>query len=134
MISTTSTVESEHFPAPAPVLPRTVYILTRFSPRRYVWLVPRYTTEWSAAAVGFELIIQGGANGSLQDLAKGAGGDFRYLLPVKDITNEAKVTQVTLLRLHGDMGRRPTGWTGNTGDINRNRGKTFLYLLWKTVA
>ena len=82
MTSTTSMVESEHSPSSAPVLPCTVYILTRFSPRRYVWLVPRYTTEWSAAAVRFELVIQGGANGSLQDLAKGAGGDFRYLIPV----------------------------------------------------
>ncbi|PIL26817.1 hypothetical protein GSI_11078 [Ganoderma sinense ZZ0214-1] len=100
---------------------------------KYVWLVPRYTSSYSTAAVGFEIVIQGDANGSLKDLAKGAGGDFRYLLPIKDVTKEAKVTQVALLRLDGDLGRRPAGWSGNTIDINKNRGKTFLYLLWKNA-
>ena len=101
---------------------------------RYVWLVPRYTRDYSAAAVGFEVVIQGDADGSLKDLAKGAGGDFRYILPIKDVTKEAKVTHVALLRREGALRGRPMGWVGNTTDINKNRGKTFLYLLWKLAG
>ncbi|KAM5536439.1 hypothetical protein V8D89_009875 [Ganoderma adspersum] len=88
----------------------------------------------SGSAVGFEIVIQGDADGSLKDLAKGAGGDFRYVLAIKDVTKEGKVTQVVLLRLEGALRGRPLGWVGNTIDINKNRGKTFLYLLWKLTA
>ena len=101
---------------------------------RYVWLVPRYTRDHSAAAVGFEVVIQGDADGSLKDLAKGAGGDFRYILPIKDVTKDAKVTHVALLRLESGLRGRPMGWVGNMIDINKNRGKTFLYLLWKLAG
>ncbi|KAI1787223.1 hypothetical protein LXA43DRAFT_1098442 [Ganoderma leucocontextum] len=101
---------------------------------KFVWLIPRYTTQRSAAVIGFEMAIQEGADGTLKDLAKGAGGDFCYLLPIKDVTKEAKVTQVALLRLNGSLGQCPAGWSGNTMDINKNRGKTFPYLLWKTAV
>ncbi|KAM5535327.1 hypothetical protein V8D89_011012 [Ganoderma adspersum] len=93
-----------------------------------------YQYGGDAAAVGFEIVIQGDADGSLKDLSKGAGGDFRYVLPIKDITKESKVTEVALLRLDGDLWGLPAGWVGNTYDINRNCEKTFLYLLWKLAA
>ena len=100
---------------------------------RYVWLVPHYTEDANAAVTGFEIIIQGGADPALDDLAKGAGGDYRYLLPATDVTKETKVTQVTLLRLDQALGTTPSGWDGSTIDINKGRGKTYLYLLWKTA-
>ena len=101
---------------------------------RYVWLVPQYTTEPHRAATGFEIVIQGGQDPALDDLAKGAGGDFRYLLPMQDITQKRKVVQVVLRRQDQDLHRTPDGWDGRTIDINKNRGKTFLYLLWKTAS
>ncbi|KAI1785754.1 hypothetical protein LXA43DRAFT_1099898 [Ganoderma leucocontextum] len=100
---------------------------------KYVWLVPVYTSDRGAAVAGFEIAIQKDGDQSLNDLAKGAGGDYRYLLPVKDATQAAKVTEVALLRLDNEMADRPAGWSGNTIDINKGRGKTYLYLLWKSA-
>ena len=123
-------------PSPSPVSRRSAdYPL---SSCRYVWLVPRYTPVRPAAVAGFELVIQEprAADEALQDLAKGAGGEYRYLLPVKDVTKEAKVTEVALLRIneHLPLGQPPEGWSGVTGDINRHRGGTYLYLLWKSAV
>ncbi|KAI0739512.1 hypothetical protein C8Q80DRAFT_1357391 [Daedaleopsis nitida] len=101
---------------------------------KYVWLVPQYTENASQGVTGFEIVIQGSADGSMQDLAKGAGGDYRYLLIKTDVTQERKVTQVTLLRQDSALSGVPAGWDGATIDINKGRGKTYLYLLWKTAA
>ena len=100
---------------------------------RFVWLVPHYTEDARGAATGFEVIIQGDSDPSLQDLAKGAGGDYRYLKIETDVTQERKVTQVTLLRQDSALTKVPEGWDGTTIDINKGRGKTYLYLIWKTA-
>ena len=68
----------------------------------------------------------------MHDFAKGTGGDYRYLLLERDAAQAAKVTVVALLRLAKEMHSRPAGWDGNTPDINKGRGGTYLYLLWKT--
>ena len=40
---------------------------------------------------------------------------------------------MVLFRLGDPMEGRPAGWDGNTTDINQGRGKSYLYLLWKTA-
>lgn len=100
---------------------------------RYVWLVPVYTEDASSAATGFDIVIQSESNPALDDLAKGAGGDYRYLLLRTDAQQEKKVTQVVLFRSDSAIGHVPNGWDGMTTDINKGRGKTYLYLVWKTV-
>ena len=129
--STTSSAESElscHHTLPFH-LP-----LTTAPCDRYVWLVPQYTTDPSAAVVGFEVVIQENEDKSLSDLAKGAGGDYRYLLPIKDVTQQRKVTAVALVRTGNAADMPPPGWDGATIDINKGRGKTYLYLVWKVSA
>ena len=100
---------------------------------RYVWLVPVYTEDVGSAATGFDIVIQGESNPALDDLAKGAGGDYRYLLPRTGGQQDKKVTQVVLFRSDNAIDRVPNGWDGMTIDINKGRGKTYLYLVWKTA-
>lgn len=101
---------------------------------RYVWLVPQYTQTVDAAATGFEIVIQGDANPALEDLAKGAGGDYRYILTQKNVGSKHKVTDSALLRSDSAVEGTPAGWNGMTIDINKGRGKTYLYVLWKTTS
>ena len=103
-------------------------------PHRYVWLIPVFTSTASAAVTGFSIAIQKSADPAFNDLAKGAGGDYRYLLLENDAEQAEKVTEVALLRLGEALVERPAGWDGNTIDINKGRGKTYLYLLWKIAA
>ncbi|KAK7690845.1 hypothetical protein QCA50_005947 [Cerrena zonata] len=100
---------------------------------KYVWLVPQYTEDVGSAATGFDIVIQGESDPALDDLAKGAGGDYRYIIPRTNQQEERKVTQVILLRRDSSIGQVPAGWDGITIDINKGRGKTFLYLAWKTI-
>ena len=69
----------------------------------------------------------------MSNIAKGSGGDYRYLLFNMDATTKDKVTEVALLRLGSQMDGRPAGWNGNTTNINAGRPGEFLYLLWKTA-
>ncbi|PIL29718.1 hypothetical protein GSI_08156 [Ganoderma sinense ZZ0214-1] len=100
----------------------------------YVWLVPAFTTDASQALTGFNIAIQPDADPSLKNLADGTQGDFRYLILDQSLMPEAEpVTDVVLLRLGSEMTDRPAKWDGNTGNINKGRGGTYLYLLWKTA-
>ena len=105
-----------------------------FPPFRYVWLVPQYTNDPDSAVTSFQIDIQSQENPDLDDLAKGAGGDYRYLLSAQDITQINKVIEVGLLRSDQEVPSPPDGWDGQTIDINKSRGKTYLYLLWKTAS
>ncbi|KAI0777003.1 hypothetical protein BC629DRAFT_1290472, partial [Irpex lacteus] len=98
----------------------------------YVWLIPIYTYKASEAATGFDLFIQGNARDGWDDLAKGAGGSFRYIRAVNDANQPRKVTRVALFRSNAGIGQLPAPYVGLTGDINANRKKTFLYLLWSS--
>ncbi|TBU39219.1 hypothetical protein BD309DRAFT_452434 [Dichomitus squalens] len=100
---------------------------------KYVWLVPQYTTNPHQAATRFDIVIQEHGDPAPNDLAKGAGGDFRYLIPRKDITAQRKVVQVVLCHQDHELFGTPEGWDRCTIDINKIRGKTYLYLLWKTA-
>ena len=68
----------------------------------------------------------------MDDLAKGAGGDFRYLKAVPDAKNASKIMALKLYRSNGPVWTFPAMYAGCTGDINVNRGKTYLYLMWST--
>lgn len=96
----------------------------------YVWLVPEYTHIGADAATGFKFRIQNSADNSSYDLAKGAGGEYRYLFVLKD-NGERKVRYVRLSRKEREM--RFEGWEG-TGNINQGRKGSFLYLIWRTES
>jgi hypothetical protein len=98
---------------------------------RFVWLVPEYTQKVEDAVTGFDVFI--GAADARPDLAKGAGGAFRYLVPIKNPRVKTKITEVALMRRQsGDRGLGP-GFVGSTIDINDGRGGDWLYLIWKSV-
>ncbi|KAK6526200.1 hypothetical protein TWF281_011235 [Arthrobotrys megalospora] len=72
-------------------------------------------------------------DGLNDDLAKGAGGKYRYLLPEENIENEY-ITEVALWR--GKLDSAPYGWKwaydpGVAADINSGRGGDYLYLVYK---
>ena len=94
--------------------------------------MPVYTDSVAEAATGFDLFIQGDEHAGWPDLAAGAGGDYRYIRPVSDSRTKDKITQLKLLRLDDKVEYLPAPYTGRTGDINADRGKSFLYLMWET--
>ncbi|KAI0696445.1 hypothetical protein BC835DRAFT_1271922 [Cytidiella melzeri] len=100
---------------------------------KYVWIVPTFTYNAALAATRFDLFIQKDAHSGWSDLAKGAGGDYRYLEAVPDTNNSSKLTDLKLYRSNNAVGAFPLPYTGHTSDINSNRGKTYLYLIWSSV-
>ena len=64
---------------------------------KYCWIIPQYTTD-TAQATSFENRIQGPADPKFKDLAAGAGGDYRYIVPIRDQRTTTKVTQLVLFR------------------------------------
>ncbi|KAJ3559522.1 hypothetical protein NM688_g295 [Phlebia brevispora] len=98
----------------------------------YVYLEPVYTTRAADACNSFRLVIQDSEDSNYNDLAKGAGGAYRYLLPLSDMKNEDKITSLGLYRSSSSISSPPSGYSGMTGDINKDRGGDYLYLIWKT--
>ena len=103
-------------------------------PFRYVWIVPTYTYTAADAATRFDLFIQDKSHPGWDDLAKGAGGSYRYLVPVPDGNNITKITGLKLYRSNNAVGAFPAPYVSHTSDINANRGKSFLYLIWSNAA
>ncbi|KAG5754801.1 hypothetical protein H9Q72_002394 [Fusarium xylarioides] len=66
------------------------------------------------------------------DLAKGAGGDYRFLDWTRNMTATKFITEFSLWRQSIPQGAPPAGWDGMTGDINAGRGGDNLYLIWKS--
>ncbi|KAG6904810.1 hypothetical protein DXG01_007015 [Tephrocybe rancida] len=107
---------------------------------KYVWLVPEYTDKTSEALTRFDLIIQDQADPRYIDLAAGAGGQYRYLVPSKqDANKEMFITDLTLVRTSNDatqdLNAGKLVWNGvpqgHTGDINHGRKGSYLYLVWQ---
>ncbi|KAJ5354230.1 hypothetical protein N7541_006794 [Penicillium brevicompactum] len=97
----------------------------------YVWLCPIWTEVKSDAISEIRLRIQSDADSDFQDLAYGAGGDYRYLIPLRD--DEQKISSISLVRRKdsfdsGDI--RQLGYNGWTEDINKDRGGAYLRLVW----
>ncbi|GJE91722.1 hypothetical protein PsYK624_078720 [Phanerochaete sordida] len=103
---------------------------------KYVWLVPLYTFDPAEAASRFDLIVQEDGYGGWPDLAKGAGGQFRFLRAVHDPRAHVKIRELAFLRSGAGAVGGVEGWgfSGRTEDINRERQGDWLYLMWKTHA
>ncbi|PCH36119.1 hypothetical protein WOLCODRAFT_108250 [Wolfiporia cocos MD-104 SS10] len=107
---------------------------------KYVSLVPKYTDGAAFAVTMFSVVLQGSSSplNDYDDLAKGASGEYRYLVPVYDQNQKEKITALELFRsskIMSDTEReevRKCGYTGVSADINKNRRGDYLYLMWKT--
>uniref|UniRef100_T1IT88 Uncharacterized protein n=1 Tax=Strigamia maritima TaxID=126957 RepID=T1IT88_STRMM len=100
----------------------------------HVWLVPVWTTNPAIAATSIEVIIQRRENNRYSNLARGAGGPYRYLKMITDSVSNERITNLKLWRSK-DKTSKPSleGWKGWTGDINADRGGDYLYICWKTM-
>jgi hypothetical protein len=69
----------------------------------YMWLIPEYTFRIEDAVTGFDLFIQNTATAG-PDLASGAGGEFCYLVSIKNPREKKKITEIALMRRRdGDL-------------------------------
>ena len=97
-----------------------------------------YTFDSASAAVAFDIVIQSKKIEGRDDLAKGADGKYRYVIPVPDVRERRKVVEAQLVRsgkrvAPGDVpGIVGEGWEGARRDINEGRGGDYLYLVWRT--
>lgn len=94
--------------------------------------MPRYSSNAANAVSSIRIIIQGDRDSAYVDLAKGAGGDYRYLRLERDGGN--KITEVRLLRGNDEADSsvvRALGFDGASGDIDKGRGGDYLYVVWK---
>jgi hypothetical protein len=98
-------------------------------------LKPVFTTEPTRAATAFDILIQPYQNPKLHDLAKSAGGEFRYVVPRADRKISDKIVEVGLLRSERPVKSTPSGWDGySVISILNGRSKDFLHLVWKTSS
>ena len=94
------------------------------------------TTVVSEAVTDFELIVTSKVDPNHDDFAKGAGGSYRYLLPMRK-TSPLFVTELTLARFASDVHLLlptmfwPNVPKGFTTDMNVGRGGGYLYAVWK---
>ncbi|KZW01229.1 hypothetical protein EXIGLDRAFT_745215 [Exidia glandulosa HHB12029] len=96
----------------------------------FVWLKPVYSSDPNGAVTGWDLQITNKGIPWAQDLAAGTGGDNRYIFPTYGGSN--RITRLALYRLGAAPSRiPPPGYDAMSDDINKGRGKTFLYLVWK---
>jgi Ricin-type beta-trefoil lectin domain-like len=94
--------------------------------------VPSYTSAPSAACTNFDIWIQSKANDELLNLAAGAGGEHRYLIPVVSPENTDKATEIGLLRSSAAVLGPPESYSRISRNINEARGGDYLYVIWKT--
>ncbi|KAL2823531.1 hypothetical protein BDW59DRAFT_163108 [Aspergillus cavernicola] len=97
---------------------------------KYVWLSPKYNSD-SDGVTSIRIIVQGDADSSYSDLAKDAGGDYRYLRLER---GGSGITNVRILRRKDSVDFntvKSLGFSGFSSDINAGRGGDFLYLVWK---
>jgi hypothetical protein len=99
-----------------------------------VWLVPEYTQNANHACTSFEVLIQDEPDTTKKDLAKDTGGAYRYIVPVKQMEEKRKLTEIKLLRSGNavDLKSAP-GYDCMTSDLNKNRSGDWLYVIWKSV-
>ncbi|KAI3322313.1 hypothetical protein HD806DRAFT_536151 [Xylariaceae sp. AK1471] len=103
----------------------------------YVWLVPEWTEDRDKAVTYFDVLITGSSQASKSDLAKGASGKYRYLVPQADVHIEKKLKRLALYRKSNSEGPvhgsdiKDRGYTDFSTDINAGRGGDYLYLIWE---
>ncbi|KAG6848067.1 hypothetical protein H0H93_003670 [Arthromyces matolae] len=99
---------------------------------KYVWLVAETTTIAADAVTHIDLVITGSEDKRYDDLAKGAKGKYRYLIPTRQYGDSVFMTGLRLYRsqseiFHGGIDL----YSRFTDDINAGRGGDYLYLIWK---
>ncbi|KNZ77460.1 hypothetical protein J132_05418 [Termitomyces sp. J132] len=92
-----------------------------------------YTTQVSEALTNFDLIIQDQEDSRYNDLAAGTGGNYRYLIPVRQNNQDLFISKLTLVRSASSVDDLfnvtwPGLPQGATGNINAGREGTYLYL------
>lgn len=107
--------------------------LTYLCVHRYVWLVPTYTRDIALAATSFHIVVQTNSDSKMDDLAKGAGGGYRYIFCKADKDEQKKIVHAVILRTTAAVNSTPPGWDMITADINKGRRKSRLYILLKTT-
>jgi hypothetical protein len=85
------------------------------------------------AASSFTIIRQSQEKHGMDDIARGTGGDFRYVVPESNPREMKKINGINLLRSNNAVNVPPNGYSGMSPDINKGRKKDFLYLIWKTI-
>lgn len=84
-----------------------------------------------------QVVVQDSRNNAYNDMAAGAGGDYRYLKMLRG-SSHLRIKRVGLLRSPSDHyiygNRRDYGWDECTGDINSGRGGDWLHLCWNNVS
>ncbi|KAI9147015.1 hypothetical protein HJFPF1_13045 [Paramyrothecium foliicola] len=66
------------------------------------------------------------------DIAKGAGGSYRYLQWSNDMRANHFISSIWVWRTKEEKHSPPEGWSGKTDDINAGRGGDYLYIIWKS--
>ncbi|KAJ3544656.1 hypothetical protein NM208_g2937 [Fusarium decemcellulare] len=74
----------------------------------------------------------GGSSDGRQDLAEGAGDEYRYVGVSQDGNARRFIADVGLWRSDNRQVHPPPDWDGMTHDINQGRGGDYLYLVWRT--
>ncbi|KAF4334948.1 hypothetical protein FBEOM_11205 [Fusarium beomiforme] len=97
----------------------------------YVWLRVHRAQAKDQMVNNFWIDVVGDDDGR-SDLAKGAGGNYRYIGFSRDSNATHFVTDVGLWRSDDGQDSPPHSWQGISGDINSGRGGDYLYLVWRT--
>lgn len=100
-----------------------------YSESKFVWLVPELTHKLSEALTDLDLVITSSKDERYNDLAAGAGGDWRYLVPQRNPNSQFYITDSLALRRSKEKVsvKFPVR---SSGDINNDRGGDYLYLEW----
>ncbi|KAL3479833.1 hypothetical protein BJX99DRAFT_255269 [Aspergillus californicus] len=99
---------------------------------KFVWLIASYHNNHSTAISDIRIAITDNERSGEDDLARGAGGQFRYI----EINHDGgtKIAELRLLRSNEQATQaliNSLGYNGWSNDINGGRGGDFLYLMWK---
>ncbi|KAF5602518.1 hypothetical protein FPCIR_1859 [Fusarium pseudocircinatum] len=104
----------------------------------YTYVVKSFTSDPFQAITGLNIVITGSCDyPELGDIAKGAGGDYRYVVTSQNLNLPTRVGDVQLWRSQDDSVSLSDvasfGWDGISSDINHRRSGAYLYLVWKNV-
>lgn len=100
----------------------------------YVWLVPVWTKDPREAATGITIAYQEMDNKEHSNLARGAGGLYRFVVLQRNSNTDLRIEQVGLYRDDKESNSRLKNWDRCTENINKGRGGGFLYLCWNATS
>ncbi|KAL7629517.1 hypothetical protein AAE478_001038 [Parahypoxylon ruwenzoriense] len=109
-----------------------------FSESDFVWMIPKWTENAShdktCTSVGYYKSQY--HRSDAQDLASGAGGDYRYLQIKRNPNIPRKVVDIAMIRSNSRQDEefaKKLGYDGMSSDLNEGREHDWVYLVWKTV-